>query len=378
MFCLHAGKLNEDLCDRAERLKDKIIMFEMKEHRELNEGICLKYEEITETIRNTPETTEELVSLNQYIKITSDVTTRKLIDEIDEARCHLSFLLDYATLPFDDLKLNACVYHWPNNILAELEDSRTHLVTMKEQAQDFLQNRVLEFHQRLKDLDKEIRVFEKKDVITTEEIKNNVRNLTQITANLEAAVTEQEVKEVFGRIHTHTVMLSILKLRYPNHMEYRYTPDIPQGINNEQNLLEMEQRQYPLLQTLIAGKLPYEQLWTTALNFQSMSEEWMNGPFLHLDAEKISDDLDIMHGTMLELTESFLDRVGPYRVAKSFKRKIEKFKQHLPILKTICNPAIKDRHWEAISGVVGFAVTSNASRSLQDMLDLGISKFSDK
>ncbi|KAM8840268.1 dynein axonemal heavy chain 3-like isoform 3-T3 [Spinachia spinachia] len=342
MFCLHAGKLNEDLCDRAERLKDKIIMFEMKEHRELNEGICLKYEEITETIRNTPETTEELVSLNQYIKITSDVTTRKLIDEIDEARCHLSFLLDYATLPFDDLKLNACVYHWPNNILAELEDSRTHLVTMKEQAQDFLQNRVLEFHQRLKDLDKEIRVFEKKDVITTEEIKNNVRNLTQITANLEAAVTEQE------------------------------------GINNEQNLLEMEQRQYPLLQTLIAGKLPYEQLWTTALNFQSMSEEWMNGPFLHLDAEKISDDLDIMHGTMLELTESFLDRVGPYRVAKSFKRKIEKFKQHLPILKTICNPAIKDRHWEAISGVVGFAVTSNASRSLQDMLDLGISKFSDK
>lgn len=36
MFCLYAGKLNEDLCDRAARLKDKIIMFEVEENRELN------------------------------------------------------------------------------------------------------------------------------------------------------------------------------------------------------------------------------------------------------------------------------------------------------------------------------------------------------
>lgn len=38
MFCLYAGKLNEDLCDRAERLNDKIIMFEVEENRELNKG----------------------------------------------------------------------------------------------------------------------------------------------------------------------------------------------------------------------------------------------------------------------------------------------------------------------------------------------------
>lgn len=50
-----------------------------------------------------------------------------------------------------------------------------------------------------------------------------------------------------------------------------------QNINKEQSLLEMEQSQFPMLQTLIADKQPYEQLWTTALNFQSMSEVWMNG-----------------------------------------------------------------------------------------------------
>lgn len=50
-----------------------------------------------------------------------------------------------------------------------------------------------------------------------------------------------------------------------------------QEINKEQALLEKDQSQFPMLQTLIADKQPYEQLWTTALNFQSMSEEWMNG-----------------------------------------------------------------------------------------------------
>ncbi|XP_010794887.1 dynein heavy chain 3, axonemal-like [Notothenia coriiceps] len=38
MFCLYAGKLNDDLCDRAEKLKDQIVMFEVEENRELNKG----------------------------------------------------------------------------------------------------------------------------------------------------------------------------------------------------------------------------------------------------------------------------------------------------------------------------------------------------
>lgn len=38
MFCLCAGKLNKDLCDRAERLRNRIIVFKMEENRQLNRG----------------------------------------------------------------------------------------------------------------------------------------------------------------------------------------------------------------------------------------------------------------------------------------------------------------------------------------------------
>ncbi|KAF3833726.1 hypothetical protein F7725_024930 [Dissostichus mawsoni] len=297
MFCLYAGKLNDDLCDRAEKLKDQIVMFEVEENRELNKGICQKYQEITETVRGTPETTDELVSLNQYIKKTSDVTIHKLIDEIEAAAYRLSFLLDYATLPSGDLRLNSRVFKWPSQILAELDDNKNRLDSMKLQAEDYLQTRILEFAYKLENVDKAIQAFKRKEVMNIEEMKNN-------------------------------------------------------EINNEQTLLEKEQSQFPQVQTLIADKQPFEQLWTTALNFQCMSEEWINGPFLQLDAEKISDELDIMWRTMHKLTKSLSNLPGPCRVAKNFKNKIDEFKQHLPILTTICNPGIKERHWETGTNIV--------------------------
>lgn len=44
-------------------------------------------------------------------------------------------------------------------------------------------------------MQKEILAFKKKKLMNMEEIKNNVRNLTQITTNLVDAVTELEVRE---------------------------------------------------------------------------------------------------------------------------------------------------------------------------------------
>lgn len=62
-----------------------------------------------------------------------------------------------------------------------------------------------------------------------------------------------------------------------------------------------------------------------------------------------------MYRTMYKLTKSFSDLPGPRRVADCFKIKIDKFKQHLPVLTTICNPGIKERHWEMVSGA-GFVI----------------------
>ena len=62
-----------------------------------------------------------------------------------------------------------------------------------------------------------------------------------------------------------------------------------------------------------------------------------------------------MYRTVLKLTKTFGDAPGPRRVADSVKTKIDKFKVHIPLLQIICNPGLRDRHWEQVmshSGVI--------------------------
>ena len=48
-------------------------------------------------------------------------------------------------------------------------------------------------------------------------------------------------------------------------------------INKEEQLLEFELSDFPLVQQLFSIKDPYDKLWHTALNFTNKSEEWLNG-----------------------------------------------------------------------------------------------------
>ena len=70
-----------------------------------------------------------------------------------------------------------------------------------------------------------------------------------------------------------------------------------------------------------------------------------------MNAEEVEEEVSTMWRTMYKLTKSFSDVPGPRRIADSVKTKIDKFKAYLPLLHTICNPGIRDRHWEQVSTV---------------------------
>uniref|UniRef100_A0A8C2RKQ1 AAA+ ATPase domain-containing protein n=1 Tax=Capra hircus TaxID=9925 RepID=A0A8C2RKQ1_CAPHI len=53
-----------------------------------------------------------------------------------------------------------------------------------------------------------------------------------------------------------------------------------------------------------------------------------------------------MWRTIYKLTKTLADMPAPRRLAENVKIKIDKFKQHIPILTISCNPGMKDRHWQ--------------------------------
>ena len=36
------------------------------------------------------------------------------------------------------------------------------------------------------------------------------------------------------------------------------------------------------------------------------------------------------------------------------KERVESFKENIPIIQALCNPGLRDRHWEKLSEIVGF------------------------
>ncbi|XP_014652699.1 PREDICTED: dynein heavy chain 3, axonemal [Ceratotherium simum simum] len=342
MFCLDAMTLNYDLCERAQNLKDRLIQFQVDVNRDTNTSICNQYSTIADKVSEIPANTEELVFLIEFLKKSSDVTVFKLRRQLRDAAERLEFLMDYADLPLEDIKLNSSLFLWPDQIEDIFENSRNLLLSKRDQAEMDLIKRCSEFESKLEGYNKELEGFRKREVMTPEETKNNVEKLNELSKNLDQALVEFEL------------------------------------INKEEDLLEKEKSTFPLLQTLMTNKVPYEQLWVTTYEFSIKSEEWMNGPLFLLNAEEIAEEIGNMWRTIYKLTKTLADVPAPRRLAENVKIKIDKFKQHIPILNVSCNPGMKDRHWQQISEIVGCEIKPTETTCLSNMLEFGFGKFIDK
>ncbi|KAK3579501.1 hypothetical protein CHS0354_028323 [Potamilus streckersoni] len=342
MFCLDCVHLNAELANRGARLRERLVTFEVDENRELNRNICKRYDEMADKISEVPETTMELVETQEYLKTSQDITVHKLKDETEDAASRLIFLLDYAIFPFEDIKLNNTVFHWPNHIKTVFELNQNRIISKREHIEEELRRRVSAFEDKLEKMMKEVESFKKKEIMSQDEMKSNVEQLNRLQSSLETAREELE------------------------------------QINEEEKMLEWEISVFPQLKAMMALKDPYDKLWNTAWSFHQKHEQWMNGPFQKMNAEEIENEVGDMWRTMYKLTKTFADQAGPRRIADSVKGKIDKFKQHLPILHTICNPGIRDRHWELMSNIVGFDLKPQADTSLFNMLEFGLNKHLEK
>ena len=120
-------------------------------------------------------------------------------------------------------------------------------------------------------------------------------------------------------------------------------------LNIEEKLLGFQQTEYPMLQQIITLKDPFDKLWLTFASFQAKEAQWMKGSFAGLNAEEISEEVQNNWRTMHKLQKSFAEFISPRKVADFTKMKIDRFKNHLPLLLIICNPGLKQRHWTKVT-----------------------------
>lgn len=54
------------------------------------------------------------------------------------------------------------------------------------------------------------------------------------------------------------------------------------------------------------------------------------------------------------------------------KARVEEFRDHMPLVQTLFNPGMRDRHWEQISTVVGFPLHPTPDSNLAKFIDMNL------
>ncbi|XP_047106954.1 dynein axonemal heavy chain 3 [Schistocerca piceifrons] len=344
LILLDCNKINDTLYKQVDDLRSFIVDYHVNKNRTHNKGICAVFDEMSDRVREMPKTTAELVELNNYIIECRDVTMFNLKEQIRISAENVLFLMDHAILSVDDIDLNGRVFLWPDDMESVLELSLTRLAHRREEVETALRAKTAELEAKLLIHAKDLEVFKKKDppILTMEEMTESVEQVEALVALLKEDKDEAD------------------------------------AINAEEELLEIVLSPFTVLQQMLAVTDPLDKLWHTALEFHELYEKWYYGPFLQLDADSITEKVDEMWRLLYKLAKTLYDLRGAKRVAEMVRAKVEKFKQFLPVLSTICNKGIRERHWKQMSDIVGIPLRPTEETSLSDMIDVGLLKHVEK
>ncbi|XP_033642613.1 dynein heavy chain 3, axonemal-like [Asterias rubens] len=341
VFVLDCNNINSWLIARAEDLANIMINKIVSMSRKFNREICSQYDGIVRKITSQSQSTDQLVALQDY---TDGLRVGELLHlkaKLEIAASNLLFLMDYATLPKDDLMLNDTTFTWSDRIVPIIRNSETKLQKEHDIAVSKLSDRQRKFQLRLNEVLEMVKGFKTKDRMS--EAQDYLLKLKDIQRVLEEFYKEKA------------------------------------SINYEENLLDTgEITPYSILEEIHDTKEPFDKLWSVAVQFHHQYDKWMNGPLLDVDAEKVEEEVQSLWKTSYKLTKTFAgssDMMGPMRASVTIKAKLEKFKLNMPLIGALCNPGIKKRHWDMMSEKVGFNMQPTNETPLLEMLQMGLEKY---
>ncbi|XP_055373574.1 dynein axonemal heavy chain 3 [Condylostylus longicornis] len=308
-------------------------------NRNENKRICNELEDMSMKAGERPEETVEVVALQNYLMECRDEKIYKIKEDIAVALKRVIFLLYYSTMSHDDLHLNTRTFLLPAELEKVLDLSASRLLVVRENLEVLIREKRLKFEKYVLTEKKRIDAFrlkEVRDILTIEELRERVETVNELFEILENCSKEAK------------------------------------SINVEEELLQLEVTQFPVLADLIEKLEPIEKLWKTAFEFENSYEIWMYGPFENLNADAIRESVDSMYKIIFKLTRQLVSNPLAKRAAEQVRMKIDKFRVYLPVLDSICRQGLEERHWNQISDTLGKPINPELYNSAKDMIDADI------
>jgi len=297
----------------CEKLIDDLVAAINKLVFERNGTINRSISNLKDSIRETAETVEILVKLEENIERIKDVEKGQIEKEFKDLTSWLLMLYD------------------TNHKVSEEDIVRIYRTSLEVKSIDSFvddnQNRIRE----------ERNTLENKLTKQRHEFVQNLESIGQQIEGLNEFATTMVYKQANDRIDDLKAKLA----------EYEAEKD---DINHKEELLGIPLTGFEKLADVNAALKPYEDLWRLVKDFYIYQQQWTREkPLLKLEPEFVEKETKTMLTTATKMTMIFTkSNPRPWAVAQKILQEIREFNVHVPLVSCLCNPGLKERHWKEI------------------------------
>lgn len=104
----------------------------------------------------------------------------------------------------------------------------------------------------------------------------------------------------------------------------------------------------------------------------------MEAPYTTVNPDLVEQDVGNYWRALYKLERTFSNSPNAQSLTSKIKEKVEKFKEIIPLIQIVCNPGLRDRHWEAMSAIVGYPIKPQEDTNVNRFIDMKLQPFLDK
>ena len=333
MYQVSLQRINKKLAQRAQNLAEKLIKKVKDDAIKTTKELSAKFEVIADKALEIPTETDHLMKLKEYIAHARTKDVPKLTKQVTLARTRMEYMIAHSSLSGYEMTANADLFTWLGRLDPLFEKHVEIIETARQKSVQALEDKTADLHVELKDL--EVRVAECKewgDVEQTPEYKKKTEAIFD-----ELAACQETIE----------------------------------NINHQEDAFQMEMTMYPLKQTLNSRLEPFKKLYESVEDFKTNRQQWMHGPFGEVNPEKV-EDFSMGCWRALYKIEKDIDSPVAKMIAATVKEEVDEFKKNLPLITSLCNPGMRDRHWDGMSEAVGFQLKPDEDTTLSKFVDMDL------
>ena len=110
----------------------------------------------------------------------------------------------------------------------------------------------------------------------------------------------------------------------------------------------------------------------------SPSSEWTEGPRSKVQPDQVEQDVGNYERQLFKLERQFANNPQPRKMANRLRVQVGEFKEKMPLIQTLFNPGLRDRHWEQISAIIGQPFKPDDDTSLNKIIEMDLLQFVQK